>query len=356
MQFTPLNQLEIVATMTGRPSVPETIHFVGSICLPDQRIATQHLCESLASRLRRISDGETGKRENFVVFQWEIFNESPFVQASFPPGSASRGPVISPGPDAPQIKLLPVEYDDFAISGYSEFCKLREEGIIPRGVRFQVSLPTPLNVLGNLITPSWRSTVEPLYEGALLAALRRIQDHIPPSDLAIQWDLASEFAYLEEAGEELPWFAPIKEGLLERVMKLAVAVDEGVELGFHLCYGDLGHKHFVEPKDTTLLCEVANGVLESVPRLIDWIHMPVPRSRVDAAYFAPLKNLTLGKTELYLGLLHANDEEGTRDRIKTAAEVIAPFGLATECGLGRSSQAELESILAIAKTVIGPKA
>ena len=250
---------------------------------------------------------------------------------------------------------MPVEYDDFAISGYSEFCKLRDDGIIPQGVRLQVSLPTPLNVLGNLITPSWRSTVEPLYEGALLAALRRIQDHISPSDLAIQWDLASEFAYLEGASGESPCFTPIKEGLLERVVKCAVAVDEGVELGFHLCYGDLGHKHFVEPKDTAFLCEVANGVLESVPRLIDWIHMPVPRSRVDAAYFVPLKNLTLGKTELYLGLLHANDEEGTRDRIKAAAEVIAPFGLATECGLGRSSQAELESILAIAKIVTGPR-
>ena len=82
-QFTPLKELKLVAIMTGRPSVAETVHFVGSICLPDQRATTQHLCDSLASRLRRISDGETGKRENFVIFQWQIFNESPFVQASF---------------------------------------------------------------------------------------------------------------------------------------------------------------------------------------------------------------------------------------------------------------------------------
>lgn len=83
--------------------------------------------------------------------------------------------------------------------------------------------------------------------------------------------------------------------------------------------------------------------------------MPVPRSRVDEAYFAPLKNLKLGETELYLELIHANDEEGTRDRIKVAAEFISPFGLTTKCGLGRCSQAELESILKIAKTVTGPR-
>lgn len=355
VQSTTLHQLQLVAIMAAKPSVADTVHFVGSVCLPDQRTMTQDLCDSLASRLRRISDGETGKRENFVIFQSQVFNESPFVQAPFPPGSSSKGPKISPGPDAPQIKLLPVEYDDFAISGYGEFCKLRDEGIIPKTVRFQVSLPTPLNVIGNLVTPLWRSTVEPLYEGALLTALRRIQDSVPPGDLAIQWDMASEFAYLEGAASAPPWFTPIKEGLLERVLKLAAAVDEGVELGFHLCYGDMGHKHFVEPKDTALLCEVANAILEGVTRPVDWIHMPVPRSRVDGAYFAPLKKLELGKTELYLGLLHANDEEGTRDRIKAAAQSIKPFGLATECGLGRSSQAELESIIEIAKTVTGSR-
>lgn len=208
-------------------------------------------------------------------------------------------------------------------------------------------------MFGNLITPSWRAIVEPLYEKALLAALRRIQDHIPPSDLAIQWDLASEFAFLKGAVSSPPWFTPVKTGLLERVVTFATAVDENVELGYHLCYGDLGYKHFVEPKDTALLIEVANTLLRDVTRPINWIHMPVPKNGLDGAYFAPLKKSRLEVTELYLGLLHANDEEGTRDSIKAAAKCITPFGLATECGLGRSSRTESESILEIAKTVLG---
>lgn len=96
--------------------------------------------------------------------------------------------------------------------------------------------------------PSWRATVEPLYETALLAALKRIQDEIPAHDLAIQWDLASEFAFLEGAVSSPPWFSPVKECLVDRALKLAAAVREGVQLGFNLCYGDLGHKHFIEPK------------------------------------------------------------------------------------------------------------
>ena len=142
--------------------------------------------------------------------------------------------------------------------------------------------------------------------------------------------------------------APIKEGLLNRVLKLAAAVDHDVTISFHLCYGDLGHKHFIEPKDTRLLVDFGNALLQQATRRVDWLHMPVPKSRVDAEYFVELK---LGKSELYLGLLHAGDEERTRIRIRTASQFIRPFGIATEC---RSSEAELGSILEIARRVKGP--
>ena len=342
--------------MSDLPDNANTIHFVGSICLPDTPTVFECLCSSLPSRLRRIPDGETGKRHNFVIFQREVFDESPFVQASFPPGASSEKLELNPGTDVQPIKLLPLEYDDFAIAGYREFCKLRNEGIIPNDVRFQVSLPSPVNVVGNMVEPSWRAQVEPLYEAALLAALERIQDEIPADDLAVQWDMASEFAYLEGASSSPLWFSPTKEGLVDRIVRLAAAVREGVQLGFHLCYGDFGHKHFIEPRDTGLLVEFANMLLSRVERRVDWLHMPVPKSRIDAAYFEPLKGLQMGSTELYLGLLHAGDEEGTRKRIMVAAEFIKPFGLATECGLGRSSQEELDSILDIAQKIRGATA
>ena len=324
------------------------VHFVGSVCLPDQETVTKRLCTSLPSSLRRIPDGETGKRRNFVVFQWDVFGDAPFVQAPFPPGTSSNKPKLDPGPDAPTVKLRPLEYDDSAITGYETFCRLRKEGIVPAGVRFQVSLPTPVNVLGNLVERKWQEVVEPVYEAALFAALRRIQDSIPAEDLAIQWDLASEFAYLEGAASSPTWFTPVKEGLIQRVLKAAAAVDQEVELGFHLCYGDFGHKHFVEPTDTALLVEIGNAILKGVQRRVDWLHMPVPKSRTDAAYFTPLKLLDLGTTQLYLGLLHPEDEEGTKRRIQTASKYVSKFGIATECGLGRSSEVELDSILQIA--------
>ena len=153
--------------------------------------------------------------------------------------------------------------------------------------------------------------------------------------MAVQWDLASEFAFLEGAVSSPLWFSPAKEGLVDRVVKLATAVNKGMQLGFHLCYGDMGHKPFIELRDTALLVEVGNMILRGVERRVDWLHMPVPKSRVDVDYFEPLKGLQIGSTELYLDLLYASDEAGTRKRIEVAAGFIKPFGLATECGLGR---------------------
>jgi hypothetical protein len=65
--------------------------------------------------------------------------------------------------------------------------------------------------------------------------------------------------------------------------------------------------------------------------------MPVPIDRDDGAYFAPLRDLKNANADIYLGLLHLADGiEGAKRRIAAAGPHIDTFGIATECGLGRS--------------------
>ena len=159
-----------------------------------------------------------------------------------------------------------------------------------------------------------------------------------------------------------PFFASdavgVKEGIIERLVRLADMVDVEVEVGFHLCYGDMGHQHFAQPKDMIHLVEVANAIIQGSKRVINWLHMPVPKERTDEEYFAPLKGLHLekGKTELFLGLVHYDNLEGSRERIESAASVIGGkgkmvFGVATECGMGRTPGGQLDSILEISREV-----
>jgi hypothetical protein len=143
----------------------------------------------------------------------------------------------------------------------------------------------------------------------------------------------------------------------DMLRRIGDSVPEPIELGYHLCYGDAGHKHFVEPRDAGLLVEVANTVLDGLRRPVSWLHLPVPRSRDDEAYGAPLAALRLSPaTELYLGLIHLTDgAEGARRRVAAAQRCVQhEFGVATECGLGRRDPADIPAIVALHAQVAEP--
>ena len=331
---------------------------VGSIPLSCPREVFHRLATSLSESILRIPDGETGTRGQYVLWQLELLKDYQIQQGE---GEATHE-TPSPGP----LEDLRTGYEDHAISSYQEFCRLREDGIIPKGVRFQVSLPTPLNVVACGVHSKYQVEVEPKYEAALLRALGRIQDAIPPEDLAIQWDVALEFAFLEmsakgdlpypEYGWILkPWFTPVKAGILDRLIRLTGSIRAGVQMGYHLCYGDLGHKHFIQPEDMSNMVDVANKLASASNKEINWFHMPVPKSRVDKAFYAPLKSLKLNpETEVCLGLVHAMDFEGTQKRIETASLFLESFGISSECGLGRATLEEFESVVDIMASITDP--
>ncbi|TVY15320.1 hypothetical protein LARI1_G006625 [Lachnellula arida] len=343
-------------------STPRHVHLVGSSPYTTNTEFFESMSAALPGRLVHLPDGETGKRHFFVRWQTEVFDASPHILKGFEQigdyKAYQAGSALSS-----QIKLGPIGYDDHAIESYAEFCKLRDQGVVPPGVRFQVSLPTPLNVIGLCLLPEYQAEAEPLYEEALMAALRRIQDVIPKENLAIQWDMAYEIGMLEFPAAFTSWFdgdgdggGDAKQGILERFARLAGGVDEGVEMGFHLCYGDAGHKHFVEPKDMGVLVDMMNELSGVAHRAVDWIHVPVPKNRTDEAYFAPLKDLELkSETQVYLGLSHAWDLEGTRERIRVAGEFLHEFGVSTECGLGRTEKDEVLSVLGVLAEVTEPE-
>jgi hypothetical protein len=140
-----------------------------------------------------------------------------------------------------------------------------------------------------------------------------------------------------------------------RLVRLGNAVPNDIELGFHLCYGDSGGRHFKEPDDTLKLVSVANGIGKGLSRPLDWLHLPVPIARTDPKYYEALRDLRLQGTELYLGLVHAADGvEGTQRRISAALNHVAPFGVATECGCGRRKSDVLAELMRIHRAVSSP--
>ncbi|MBV8055481.1 MAG: hypothetical protein JO071_09615, partial [Deltaproteobacteria bacterium] len=182
---------------------------------------------------------------------------------------------------------------------------------------------------------------------------------IPHRDLAIQWDIAPEMVEFDtiserpEAARELFASGATRDELVDGIVRAAGSVPAGVELGLHLCYGDPGHKHIYEPKDTGPAVDFANRLASQIGRPIAWVHIPVPRGRADHDYFAPLAGLKLQPgTELYLGLVHFTDGlEGAKRRVAAASGVISDFGIATECGLGRRRPDTISELLRLHREI-----
>lgn len=327
-------------------------HLVGSINFDDAETTMRAAADHLGAHVKRIPDGEVGERFHWIAFQpGRIAQTAGIERVGDTPIQVRMLDVrpvrLAPGVDANDLMLAPLGYAEAAIESWQTFAQLQSAGVIPNETRFQVSLPTPLGVVGSFVHADDRESFEPVYEAALAAELEQILAAIPHDKLAVQWDAALEFAiiegsaYAERGGQRYEWFDDVWVGTSERLARQIDRVPTDVEVGVHLCYGDVAEKHFVEPTDTAHLTRFANLVAAAIERPLTWVHLPVPIERDDTGYFAPLENLKIdAATELYLGLVHREDGvEGAERRIAAAtAHVTREFGVATECGFGRSPE------------------
>jgi hypothetical protein len=331
--------------------VLEGVHLVGSVPLPDAGTVFGQLAARLGRHLARLPDGETGVRKDWIAWQYAVLASTPGLEP-IPVGDRGylrRQMVRIAGPrKAPRFG--PLGYATAALSSFALFDRLQQGGSIPEGIRFQVSLPTPLAPMTVFVTPEDRALVEPAYEERLLEELSAITSAIPASRLAVQWDVAVEVAHLH--GVWPTHFPDLERGVVDRLVRLGRAVPGGVSLGFHLCYGDFGHRHFMQVDDASTLVRLANA-LADLP--LDFVHMPVPVSWSSPTPFAPLDGLRLPPaTRLYLGLVHmADGVDGAKRRIALAGQHLARFGIATECGWGRRPPEAVPALIDLHATLLG---
>lgn len=314
-------------------------HLVGSLKAASADEAFSVAARTLGGHLSRLTDGETGARSQWIGWQLgrlatvpgiELGTLTPRGTAGAEEYAATPTLVVTPGVEIPAGTL---GYAEAAVESYAAFRSLRDDGRVPAGIRFQVSLPTPYAVVVAWATGPSQRALWPAYRAALFAEARAIQAAIPAQDLAIQWDVAVEVGVLHGVFDAVPELADVDRIVGELVACLEL-VQPPVERGLHLCYGDLRHRHFVSPTDLSVPVRLANAVAERIA--FDFLHLPVDRENgLDPAYFAPLADLRTG-AELALGVIdYEHDPARTDALVAAAAAAGRDFAVATECGLGR---------------------
>jgi hypothetical protein len=333
----------------------DRVHFVGSVPLPTAEAVFRQVAAEVGPFIRRIPDGETGERAGWIRFQQKMLMAHPAIELD---PTQSPLPVIqSDGTVLRQIELIRLKldvdpeevsfdtgYDRAAMASYQIFRSMRSAGEITSGVRFQIALPTPMATGLMYVSPVGRERYVRAYERALLRALRGIVSSIRHADLSIQFDVCQEVLLF---ANYFPTREPnYQESVFRQFGRLGAAVPDDVELGFHLCYGSPGDQPLLKLTDAQVLVELMNGIADYVKRPVEFIHIPVPRG-ANQSFFEPLRNWRRpARTHLYLGLLQFDDDSGNRARIEAARHVVQDFGVAAECGFGRTDPKRVPRILA----------
>ncbi len=338
------------------------VHLVGSVPLSDAREVFTVVARELGPHLRRIPDGETGERSDWITWLEPVFAKNPAFEKSgqffrvHASGTGRERSALKPGIRPEDVHFDNLFYADVAGQSYAEFARLKAAGRIPQGARFQVDLAPAHSVIWLFLVEALHGRIDPIYNDALKREIDKLAAAIPHDQLAIQFDVASAvFARLER--NEPSAYGRSKAEMQETFSRILVALGDhvppDVDLLYHLCYGDSAHKHVVEPTDMGDMVEFANRVARQIARPIQLVHMPVPRGRSDDGYFAPLTRLALApETEICLGLVHHTDGvDGTMARLRTARRHVEPFAIATECGFGRRDPATIPELLRIHREV-----
>jgi hypothetical protein len=227
---------------------------------------------------------------------------------------------------------------DDAITSYEQFRALRDEGVIPAGLRFQVGLPFPSSALNAFKANFARDypVAERAFEDLVARELVRLTAAIPAADLAIQWDCAYEIQDIEGV---LAW---TPEGAWERfagpVARLTRQIPQDVLVGYHLCYGTFPEWPMYEARDYAVLVRMANFAVANSGRTVDWLHLAGPRylRSEDRSFFRPLIDLDPLSARVFLGIvLPIDGVAGLRRRQATASRYLRDFGVAMYCGFGR---------------------
>src|SRR6478609_2146950 len=235
------DSIEGGATMSAATAHQPIVHFVGSIPLPDAETVFRTLTAATGPHLKRLPDGETGIRKTWIRFLQQVLADNPAIEVAsdLPPFEFTQwdGTVLR---EIPRLRVKPgtqldpatvkTGYADMAIESWRLFDRLQQQGVIPAGVRFQISLPTPIAPTYNNMVPTDRPALIPMLTKHMLGEVAAIARALPHDRIALQWDVCQEVIAWEGYYEPGP--VDFRRETIAELIEIGNGVPQDIELGF----------------------------------------------------------------------------------------------------------------------------
>lgn len=332
--------------------------FVGSIPFDTSEDVLRDFGPAFGASLLAMPDGEVGPRSHWISrVHYSVFANHPDFEILRQPQKENGVERLNPrnASDSWQFRLRPgvdkVQFGDKgwrlgyardAINSYFIFKALRDQGLYPQHLRFQVSVPSvnsavPMRIFAEM---SDAEKVRAGYASALADEINTIVNHIPNRDLAIQLDCATEVQEAYGGSQGGNTDVAIARNL-PQIEAIVPQIPTEVMVGFHMCFGTLGGWPRFEPADISGVVRMANAFITASGRPVGWVHIPL-LANTDPSFYAALSELRPQGARVFLGILHSM--ESFKERLSIVKRVVPEFGIAAYCGFGRLSPSELAKI------------
>jgi hypothetical protein len=184
--------------------MPHHVHLVGSVPLSGAGEVFATVSKMLGPRLKRIPDGETGARSDWITWLEPIFANDPALEKSdevFRVHAGAKGHVryrLKPGMKPDDVRFDKLFYADIAKRSFAEFAALKQQGVVPENCRFQIDLVPAHSVLWLFLQEDLHQALDPACNAAVRREIDKIATALPHDQIAIQFDVASAvFARLQ---------------------------------------------------------------------------------------------------------------------------------------------------------------
>jgi hypothetical protein len=225
------------------PNTARDVLLVGSMPLRPASRVFETVARHLGTLAPRIPDGE---QSGWVRAVWRTLEQHPALEVGqrVPLNSRSTALVniyrLRTGCTSEDLRLGPYGYADNALASYEDFRRLKGEGDIRTGTRFQVTMPGPGTGASAIQMPG--SELLPIARAALWDEIEQILAKIPADDLTLQLDIGMEAEHEEYLRNPTAFNQPIHHvidwthaQMADSVAWLGNRVPPDVELGFHIC-------------------------------------------------------------------------------------------------------------------------
>jgi len=161
------------------------VYLVGSVPMASAQDVFEKVSAALGPRIKRIPDGETGERGDWITWLEPVFANNPAFQKSgeffrvHATGTGRERYTLRPGIRPQDVRFENLFYAEIAQESYAVFKRLKSAGKIPAGMKFQVDLVPAHSVIWLFLVDALHAPLDPIYNEAVKRGNSRSSSTLP---------------------------------------------------------------------------------------------------------------------------------------------------------------------------------